>query len=84
MLDKFPQRYFHSILLGSKNRNEVKELFKARDFEALTTDYVVNKKGIRHSVSMSDAYYSQLSVRFTGASSFDVNATSSLFRTVVS
>ena len=32
----------HSILLGSKDRNEVRELFKARDFETLTTDYVVS------------------------------------------
>ena len=53
VLDKFPQRSFHSILLGSKDRYEVRELLKARDFETLTTDYVVNKKGIRRSVPMS-------------------------------
>ena len=82
-LDKFPQRAFHSILLGGKNRNEVKELLTARDFEALTTDYVVDKKGIRRPVPMSDAYYSQLSVRFTGSSSFTCEQTSSLFRSVV-
>lgn len=83
VLDKFPQRSFHSILLGSKVRNEVKELFKARDFETLTTDYVVNKKGVRRSVSMSDAYYSQFAVRFTGSSFFNVEQTSTLFRSVV-
>lgn len=83
VLDKFPQRSFHSILLGSKDRNEVKELFKARDFEALTTDYVVNKKGLRRSLSMSDAYYSQFAVRFTGSSSFTCEETSSLFRSVL-
>ena len=82
-LDKFPQRSFHSILLGGKNRNEVKELLTARDFEALTTDYVVNKKGVRRAVPMSDAYYSLLSVRFTGSSFFDVNATSSDRKSVV-
>ena len=32
---------------------------------------------------MSDAYYSQLSVRFTGASLFSVEETASLFRSVV-
>ena len=46
VLDKFPQRSFHSILLGSKDRKEVRELLKARDFETLTTDYVINKKGV--------------------------------------
>ena len=53
VLDKFPQRCFHSILLGSKDRNEVRELLKTRDFETLTTDYVVNKKGVRRPVSQS-------------------------------
>ena len=56
---------------------------KARDFETLTTDYVVNKKGLRRSVSMSDAYYSQFAVRFTGSSCFDFEQTCSLFRSVV-
>lgn len=83
VLAKFPQRSFHSILLGSKNKSEVIELLKARDFETLTTDYVVNKKGVRRSVSMSDAYYSQFAVRFTGSSFFNVEQTSSLFRSVV-
>jgi hypothetical protein len=83
VLDKFPQKSFHSILLGSKNRDEVRELFTARDFETLTTDYVVNKKGVRRSVAMSDAYYSQLSVRFTGSSSFTCEQTCTLFRSVV-
>lgn len=83
VLDEFPQRSFHSILLGSKSKSEVKELLTARDFEALTTDYVVDKKGIRRPVSMSDAYYSQLSVRFTGSSFFDIKATASLFHSVV-
>ena len=82
VLDEFPQRSFHSILLGSKNRNEVKELFTSRDFETLTTDYVVNKKGVRRPVSMSDAYYSQFAIRFTGSSSFTCEQTSSLFRSV--
>lgn len=83
VLDKFPQRSFHSILLGAKDRLEVKKLLKARDFEALTTDYVVNNKGVRRAVSMQDAYYSQLSVRFTANSCFNVEQTSSLFRSVV-
>ena len=83
VLDKFPQKSFHSILLGSKDRNEVRELFKARDYETLTSDYVVNKKGVRRSVSMSDAYYSQFAVKFTGSSCFNVAETSSLFRSVV-
>ena len=48
-----------------------------------STDYVVNKKGVRRSVSMSDAYYSQFAVKFTGASYFNVDETSSLFRLVV-
>ena len=83
VLDKFPQRSFHSILLGSKDRNEVRELFTSRDFETLTTDYVVNKKGVRRSVSMSDSYYNQFAVKFTGSSLFNVAATSSLFRSVL-
>ena len=83
VLDKFPQRSFHSILLGPKDRNEVRELLKARDYETLTTDYVVNKKGVRRPVSMSDAYYSQFAVKFTGSSCFNVAETSSLFRSVV-
>ena len=83
VLGKFPQKSFHSILLGSKNRDEVRELLTARDFETLTTDYVVNKKGIRRPIAMSDAYYSQLSVRFTGSSSFTCDQISTLFRSVV-
>ena len=83
VLAKFPQRSFHSILLGGKDKAEVRELLKARDFEALSTDYVVNKKGIRRPISMSSTYYSQLSVRFTGASLFNVDETSSLFRSVL-
>ena len=83
VLDKFPQRSFHSILLGSKDRTEVRELLKARDYETLTTDYVVNKKGVRRSVSMTDAYYSQFAVKFTGSSSFTCEETSSFFRSVV-
>lgn len=83
VLDKFPQRSFHSILLGAKDKAAVRELLKARDFEALSTDYVVNKKGIRRPVSMSSAYYSQLSVRFTGSSFYNVDATCSLFRSVL-
>lgn len=83
VLDKFPQRCFHSILLGAKDKSEVRELLKARDFETLTTDYVVNKKGVRRSISMSGAYYSQLSVRFTGSSFYNLDATSSLFRSVL-
>ena len=74
---------FHSILLGSKDRTEVRELLTSRDFETLTTDYVVNKKGVRRSVSMSDAYYSQLAVKYTGSSCFNVAETSSLFRSVL-
>ena len=80
VLDKFPQRSFHSILLGSKDRNEVRELLSARDFEALTTDYVINKKGVRRPVSMSDAYYSQFAVKFTGSSSFTREQTPTLYR----
>ena len=83
VLDKFPQKSFHSILLGAKDKSEVRELLKTRDFETLTTDYVVNKKGVRRSVSMSDAYYSQFAVKFTGSSCFNVAATSSLFRSVL-
>lgn len=83
VLDKFPQRCFHSILLGCKDRNEVKELLTSRDFETLTTDYVVNKKGVRRPIAMSDAYYSQFAIRFTGASSFTCEQTSALFRSVV-
>lgn len=83
VLDKFPQRSFHSVLLGCKDKSEIRELLTSRDFETLTTDYVVNKKGIRRSVPMSDAYYSQLSFRFTGAPSFNVDETASLFRSVV-
>lgn len=83
VLDKFPQRSFHSILLGGKDKSEVRELFKVGDFEALSTDYVVNKKGVRRPVSMSDAYYSQFAVRFTGSSFYNVGATSSLFRSVL-
>lgn len=83
VLDKFPQRSFHSILLGCKDRHEVKELLTSRDFEALVSDYVVNKKGVRRSVSMSDAYYSQFAVRFTGASTFTCEQTSALFRSVL-
>ena len=83
VLDKFPQRSFHSILLGAKDKSEVRELLQARDFETLTTDYVVNRKGIQRPVPMRDAYYSQLALRFTGASSFNVAETSSLFRSVV-
>lgn len=83
VLEKFPQRSFHSILLGCKNRTEVKELFTSRDFETLTTDYVVNKKGVRRSISMSDAYYAQFAVRFTGSAVFNLDETASLFRSVV-
>ena len=83
VLAKFPQRSFHSILLGTKDQSTVRELLTSRDFEALTSDYVVNKKGIQRLVPMSDAYYSQLSVRFTGASLFNLNETASLFRSVV-
>ena len=83
VLDKFPQKSFHSILLGAKNREEVRELLTSRDFETLTTDYVVNKKGIRRPIAMSDSYYSQLSVRFTCSSSFTCEQTSTLFRSVV-
>lgn len=83
VLAKFPQRAFHSILLGTKDKTEVRELLKARDFETLSTDYVVNKKGIRRPVSMSSAYYSQLSVRFTGSSFYNLDATNSLFRSVL-
>ena len=60
-----------------------RELFTARDFETLTTDYVVNKKGVRRPISMSDAYYSQFAVIFTGSSSFTCEQTASLFRSVV-
>lgn len=83
VLDKFPQRSFHSVLLGCKDRLAVKELLTSRDFETLTTDFVVNKKGVRRSVSMSDAYYSQFAFRFTGSSSFTCEQTSALFRSVV-
>lgn len=83
VLAKFPQRSFHSILLGCKNRTEVKELFTSRDFESLTTDYVVNKKGLRRSISMSDAYYAQFAVRFTGSAVFNLDETASLFHSVV-
>ena len=83
VLDKFPQKSFHSILLGGKDKSEVKELFIARDFETLTTDYVVDKKGVRRAVPMPDTYYSQLSVRFTGSSFYSVETTASLFRSVV-
>ena len=69
--------------MGSKDRNEVRELLKARDFETLTTDYVINKKSVRRPVPMSNAYYSQFAVKFTGASCFNVDETSSLFRSVL-
>ena len=39
--------------LGTKDRKEVRELLTARDYETLTTDYVVNKKGVRRPVSQS-------------------------------
>ena len=83
VLNKFPQRNFHSTLLGAKDKAEIRELLKVRDFEALTTDYVVNKKGVRRPISMSNAYYSQLSVRFTGSVFYNVETTHSLFRSVL-
>ena len=83
VLDKYPQRSYHSTLLGSKDRREVRKLLTARDYETLTTDYVVNKKGVRRSVTMSDAYYSQFAFKFTGSSFFNVAETSTLFRSVV-
>ena len=83
ILDKFPQRSFHSILLGAKDKSEIKKLLSSRDFETLTTDYVVNKKGVRRCVPMFDAYYSQLSVRFTASSLFNLDETFALFRSTV-
>lgn len=83
VLAQFPQKSFHSLLLGGKDRMEVKKLFKARDFASLTTDYVVNKKGVRRAVSMSSSYYSQFAVRFTGSSFFNLEQTDSLFRSVI-
>ena len=82
-LISFHKGVFPVTIGGPKDRNEVRELLKARDFETLTTDYVVNKKGVRRSVSMSDAYYSQFAVKFTGSSCFNVAETSTLFRSVV-
>ena len=68
-----------SDLYWFPSHDRVRELFKARDYETLTTDYVVNKKGVRRPVFMSDAYYSQFAVKFTGSACFNVAETSSLF-----
>ena len=80
VLNFFPQKSFHSILLGAKDRETCRKLFKTRDWRSLSSDFVVSRSNKFSRVSVPSSTYAQFAVRFTGSSLFDVEQTSSLFR----
>lgn len=68
VLDKFPQRSFHSAFLGvGKDKQQVASLLKDERFEELCSDYVVNRQGVSRDVSVPDSCYRQFAVRFTSS-----------------
>lgn len=79
-LAKFPQRAFHSILLGAPSKVSVRTLFKERRFRELSETVVVDKSGVSKSISVPSSVYGQFSVRFTGHGYLDCESTFTLFR----
>ena len=80
VLGFFPQKAFHSILLGSKTREQTRKLFKNRDWNSLSCDFLISKSNECRRVSVPSSTYAQFAVRFTGASVLNVDEINILFR----
>ena len=74
LLKKFPQRAFHSILLGVYGLREFSEtLFKSEKWRSLTETVVTSKSGVQHDVSIPSSLYARFAYNFTGSSSYSVS-----------
>ena len=80
VLDRFPQRAFHSTLLGCRSRSEVRQLFETENWDILSSDVITTKRNEQRTVSVPSSTYAQFAVRFTSSAAFDCEQTYSLFR----
>ena len=80
VLAKFPQKCFHSVLLGVKSREFAATLFKERRFGELVETFIVNRNGVQKRISEQSALYSLFAIRFTGSTCYSLQQTSALLR----
>lgn len=80
VLAKFPQKCFHSILLGVKSKEFASTLFKERRFKELTETFVTDRNGLQQCISEQSSLYALFSIRFTGSSCFSLQQSSALLR----
>lgn len=80
VLAKFPQRCFHSVLLGVKDKEFAASLFKERRFSELAETFITDRKGLQKCISEQNSLYSLFTVRFTGSSGYTLQQTAALLR----
>lgn len=80
VLAKFPQRCFHSVLLGVKDKEFAASLFKERRFSELAETFITDRKGFQKCISEQNSLYSLFAVRFTGSSGYTLQQNAALLR----
>ena len=80
VLAKFPQKCFHSVLLGVKSKEFAATLFKERRFKELAETFITDRKGVQKCISEQNSLYSLFSVRFTGSTSYTLQQAAALLR----
>lgn len=80
VLAKFPQKCFHSVLLGVKNKEFAASLFQKRRFKELAETFIVNKRCVKKCISEQSSLYSLFAIRFTGSSNYSLQQTAALLR----
>lgn len=66
LLGAFPQKTFKSIFLGeNRDFKLLASLFKGRDFQGLTTSYLVSRKGFKHCVPTPSTSYNRFHIGYS-------------------
>ena len=81
LLGSFPPKTYKSIFLGeNRDFQLLSSLLKSRDFERLTTSYLVSRKGLKHPVPTPSASYIRFHIGYSFDGLQDIKAKSQLFR----
>lgn len=80
VLTKFPQKCFHSVLLGVKNKEFAATLFKERRFKELAETFITDRQGVQRCISEQNSLYSLFAIRFTGSTGYTLQQSAALLR----
>lgn len=81
LLGAFPPKTFKSNFLGeNRDYQLLASLLKSRDFQRLTTSYVVSRKGLKHSVPTPSTSYNRFCIKYSFDGLQTLTVKSRLFR----